>query len=85
MYQDVAKGDYLGQIGHHRGCLGSNAPQADQRLANDFKLAFDSGTEHLVSEVIVEGPACGEPRDSFRGPLHVPEIFCRCVGYHDDG
>jgi hypothetical protein len=85
MYQYVAKPDDLGQIGDHRGHIGSNAPQADERLANDLKLAFDGCAQHLVGEVIVEGSAGGKPHDPFHCPLPIPEIFRRCVGYHDVG
>ena len=53
MYQHVAKSDDLRQVGHHRRYLRSKSPQADERLADDFKLAFDRGTQHLVREVIV--------------------------------
>jgi glucose/arabinose dehydrogenase len=67
MDQHVAKPDDPRQIGHHRRYLGSQSPQADERLADDFKLAFDRGAQHLVRILLKNGEPSGEYEDFLTG------------------
>jgi hypothetical protein len=59
--------------------------QSDKRFANDFELAFDCGSKHVVVHVIVIAPARGEASDALCCAPRVPQESSGLARYHGDG
>jgi hypothetical protein len=71
--QNLVKRDDLWQIRQLRGDGRVDPTQSDKRFANDFELAFDCGSKHVVVQVIVVAPARGEASDALCCAPRVPQ------------